>query len=45
MKLLAASILLLSASYILLHMYFDWRMEKRLKEYQKWIDKWQKKNQ
>ena len=45
MKLLAASILLLSASYILLHLYFDWRMEKRIKEYQDRIDKWQKKNQ
>lgn len=45
MKYLAASILLLSASYILLHMYFDWRMEKRIKEYQERIDKWQKKNQ
>jgi hypothetical protein len=45
MKLLAASILLLSASYILLHIYFDWRMEKRIKEYQERIDKWQKKNQ
>ena len=45
MKLLAASILLLSASYILLHIYFDWRMERRIKEYQERIDKWQKKNQ
>ena len=45
MQYLAASILLLSASYILLHIYFDWRMEKRIKEYQERIDKWQKKNQ
>ena len=45
MEYLAASILLLMASYILLHLYFDWRMEKRIKEYQDRIDKWQKRNQ
>jgi len=41
MKYLYAVILLMMASYILLDMYFDYRLEKRQKEF----DEWQKKNQ
>lgn len=39
------SILFLLASYILLNIYFDWRIQKKIKEYQDRIDKWQKNNQ
>jgi len=41
MKYLYAVILLMMSSYILLDMYFDYRLEKRQKEF----DEWQKRNQ
>ena len=37
MKYAAAIILLFMSSYILLHLYFDWRLEKRIKRYNKWL--------
>ena len=44
MKYLYIVILLMISGYILLNMYFDWRMDQRVKRYKKQINKIDKLN-
>jgi uncharacterized membrane protein affecting hemolysin expression len=43
MKILWIVVLLLMSSYTLLHLYFDWRMEKWTKDYNKRIKEYKEK--
>jgi len=44
MKYLYIIILMMMIGYIGLNMYFDYRMEKKIKEYKKRLNDWDKKN-